>query len=93
MFSRVAALELQKMLMKEQDDEDEPDFMIGYDSPMVPGTPGDSLSFMEGNEFQAYAPGQPKDYVPSNLFAANIADQGLPATLTAQPVALRTAMK
>ncbi len=34
-----------------------------------------------------------QDRVPTHLFAATIAQQGVPATIAGQPIALKTAMK
>lgn len=35
----------------------------------------------------------PHDRVPSHLFSTTIAQQGVPATIAGQPIALKTAMK
>lgn len=88
-------MELQRAIMQSEQDDEEIDFMRGYDSPNAPSTPGDGLLGFEhfAGDFFATLPNNPKDFVPSNLFSAKMAEQGLPATLTAQPVALRTAMK
>jgi hypothetical protein len=80
-------LELQKSVNKPINESSD-NFMDGYDSAnTAPTTPAIELGISKDKE------SFPEDRVPPNLFATTIAQQGVPATIAGQPIALKTAMK